>query len=155
MKTAVRCLLLLLAGLGPVRASATVLCDVSSTGTAFGGYDTLGAGSKDTIGTISVTCSGSIGEAVNYTIALGPGSGGFMARTMLASGSQLQYNLYADGAHTAVWGDGTSGTTTVSDNYTLSSSTITRQYTVYGEIPGQSGPKTGVYMDTLLITLTY
>ena len=33
--------------------------------------------------------------------------------------------------------------------------TITRQYFVYGEIPGQNGPVAATYMDTLVITVTY
>jgi spore coat protein U-like protein len=138
-----------------LRASAAAVCSVSSTGTAFGAYDTLSANVKDTVGTISVTCSGSVGDAVNYSIALSPGDGSLISRTMEATSTNLNYNLFTDGSHAVIWGDGTSGTGTVSDNYTLTASSITRQYFVYGEIPAQNGPLAGAYMDTLVITLTY
>lgn len=69
---------------------------------------------------------------------------------------QLNYNLYADGAHTLIWGDGTGGTSTVSDSYTLPASSSTRDYTVYGRISGaQSSAVAGNYLDTVLITVTY
>ena len=139
-----------------IRASGTAVCSVSSTGTAFGVFDTLSGSDKDVIGTISVTCTGNIGDAVNYVIALSPGGDSFASRTMQAGGPQLTYNLYSDGAHTSVWGDGTGGTSTVSDSYSLPASSSTRQYTVYGRIPGaQSGAAAGSYADTLVITLTY
>jgi spore coat protein U-like protein len=149
--------LLLLLGFAAldVRASAAAVCSVSSTGTAFGAYDTLSSTTKDTIGTISVTCSGSVGDAVNYSIALSPGDGSLVSRTMEATSTNLNYNLYTDGSHAVIWGDGTSGTGTVSDSYTLTASSITRQYFVYGEIPAQNGPFAGAYMDTLVITVTY
>jgi spore coat protein U-like protein len=156
MKTWMRCLFLLVAAaMVEGRASGAAVCSVSSTGTAFGVYDALSAVNKDVVGTISVTCSGSIGDPVNYSIALSPGGGSFASRTMQAGSPQLNYNLYADGAHTAIWGDGTAGTSTVSDSYTLSASSSTHQYTVFGEIPGQSGPVAGAYTDTVVITLTY
>ncbi|MBZ5520711.1 MAG: spore coat U domain-containing protein [Acidobacteriia bacterium] len=156
MKKLTPCLFLLAAcALLTARASAIAVCSVASTGTAFGVYDTLTAANKDVVGTISVTCTGSIGDPVNYVIALSPGAGSFVSRTMQAGAAQLNYNLYSDGAHTLIWGDGTGGTSTVSDSYSLSAASITRTYTVYGRIPGQSSPSAGNYSDTLVITLTY
>lgn len=136
-------------------AAAVVVCSVSSTGTAFGGFDTVSGNPKDTVGMISVTCSGSIGDPVNYTITLSPGTGPYPLRDMQGTSSNLNYNLFTDGSHTVVWGDGTSGTGTVSDNYTLSTTSTTRSYTVYGEIPAQSAPTAGSYLDTVVITVTY
>ena len=74
---------------------------------------------------------------------------------MLAGGAQLNYNLFSDATRLIVWGDGTGGTSTVSDSYTLPASTSTRTYTVYGQIPTQTGPIAGSYMDTVVITLSY
>jgi spore coat protein U-like protein len=149
------CLMLVICALATRRASATVVCSVSSLGTAFGAYDTLSGSNKDVIGTISVTCTGLVGDAVNYSIALSPGGGTFTSRKMLAGGSQLKYNLYSDGARLSIWGDGTGGTSTVSDSYSLPASSSTRNYTVYGEIPAQTNPTNGSYMDTVVITVTY
>jgi spore coat protein U-like protein len=149
-------LLMAASALAAIPASSTVVCSVSSTGTAFGVYDTLSSSNRDVVGIISVTCTGNIGDPVNYVIALSPGGGSFGSRTMQAGSPQLSYNLYSDGAHTAVWGDGTGGTSMVSDNYSLPASSSTRQYTIYGRIPGgQSGAVAGSYADTVVITLTY
>ncbi|HXB20076.1 MAG TPA: spore coat U domain-containing protein [Candidatus Solibacter sp.] len=157
MKRIQQCFLLVVAcAMVSVHASGVAVCSVSSTGTAFGAFDTLSGGNKDVVGTISVTCSGNVGDAANYVIALSLGGGSFASRSMQAGGSQLSYNLYSDGAHTLIWGDGTGGTSTVSDSYSLPASSSTRQYTVYGRIPGgQSGAVAGDYADTMLITLTY
>jgi spore coat protein U-like protein len=133
------------------QAAATVVCTVSSSGTAFGAYDPLSGLVKDTLGTIAVTCTGSNGDPVNYSIALsvsGP-------RNMQAGSSQLNYTLYTDMAHSAVWGDGSLGTSTVSDTYTMSGTSATRNYTVYGEIPVQGLTGVGSYLDSVSITVTY
>jgi spore coat protein U-like protein len=74
---------------------------------------------------------------------------------MQAGGSKVNYNLFTNGTHTAIWGDGTSGTATVSDSYTLSTTSTTRSYTVYGEIPAQYSSTVGSYLDSVAITLTY
>ena len=159
MKRIQYCFLLILAcSLVTMRASAAAVCSVSSTGTAFGAFDTLSGSDKDMIGTISVTCTGSIGDLANYMIALSPGgSSSFTSRNMQAGTPQLSYNLYLDGSYTSIWGDGTGGSSTVSDSYTLSASSNTKDYTVYGRIPGsgQSGAPAGSYMDTIVVTLTY
>jgi spore coat protein U-like protein len=138
------------------RASGAAVCSVSSTGTAFGTFDTLSGLDDNILGTISVTCTGNIGDPVNYTIALGPGGGSFVSRIMQAGTPQLNYNLYKDAAHMSVWGDGSGGTATVSDSYSLAATSNTLQYPVYGSVPGtQSGAVAGSYSDNILITLNY
>lgn len=155
MKT-IQCLLLLASSalLGG-RASAVVVCSVSSTGAAFGAFDPVSGNLKDTLGTISVSCTGSPGDAVNYTIALSPGAGTVTSRDMQAGASNVFYNLFTNGSHTVIWGDGTGGTGVVSDNYTLAVSPTVRSYTVYGEIPPQSGPTVGSYLDNVVITVNF
>lgn len=37
----------------------------------------------------------------------------------------------------------------------MNATTVSMDYTVFGEIPVQSGPTTGSYLDTVVITLTY
>jgi spore coat protein U-like protein len=149
------CLLFMACTLMTGRAFGAAVCSVNSTGTAFGTYDTISGSNKDVVGTISVTCTGTIGDAVSYNIALSPGGGSFLTRDMQAGAAQLNYNLYSDGARLTVWGDGTGGTSTVSDSYSLPASSSTRQYTVYGRISAQTGPGAGSYLDTVVITLTY
>jgi spore coat protein U-like protein len=137
------------------RASAVVVCSVSSAGTAFGAYDPLSVSVKDSVGTIFVTCTGSVGDAVNYSIALSPGAGSLGSRKMQAGAASLSYNLFTDGSHQSIWGDGSGNTATVPGNYTMSTTSETRSYTVYGEVPAQGGATVGSYLDTLTITVTY
>jgi spore coat protein U-like protein len=148
-------LLLVLCAAFTGKASATAVCSVSSIGASFGGFDPISGAAKDTLGTITVTCTGLVGDAVSYTIALSPGAGNFVTRTMQTGGSNINYNLFTDSGHHFIWGDGTNGTSLVSDAYTMGSTTVSRDYTVFGEIPQQSGPKVGSYLDTVVITLTY
>ena len=157
MKRIAYCLFLILAcAVVTTRASAVAACTVSSSGTGFGTFDTLSGSNKDVIGIVTVTCTGNIGDSGNYTIALSPGGGSFVSRTMLAGGNQLNYNVYSDAGHNSIWGDGTGGTSTVNDTYALSATTYAKDYTVYGEIPGpQHGALVGSYADTIVVTLTY
>lgn len=158
MKRAQYYVLILACCLLTVRASGVTVCSVSSTGTAFGVFDTISGTDKDVVGTISVTCSGNTGDTVSYTIGLSPGgTGSFAARDMQTTGAQLGYNLYTDAGHNFIWGDGTSGTSTVSDSYSLPASTNTVQYSVYGQIPssGQSGVPAGNYNDNIVVTVNY
>lgn len=138
-------------------ATAAVTCDIWVAGVAFGNYDSIGNQDRDTVGTISVTCSGNIGETASYTIRLSAGNGSYSSRTMNGGVSSIVYNLYKDIARTQVWGDGTSGTFLVTDSHVLDSTLpVTRHYTVYGRIPsGQHQSVAGSYSDNLLVTLEY
>jgi spore coat protein U-like protein len=137
-------------------AKAVATCSVSTSGEAFGNYDSIGGQERDTLGTITVTCSGTIGDTVNDSISLTSGSGSYSQRSLSGPSTGLDYNLYTDSSRTVVWGDGTNGTQTLSDGFVLSSSTETRQYTVYGRIPaGQTQCPVGTYNDSIIVTLTY
>jgi spore coat protein U-like protein len=76
-----------------------------------------------------------------------------MAVRRLTSGANtLNYSLYTSGTYGTVWGDGTSGTAAVSGTGSGASQT----FTVYGRIPsGQTSVPTGVYTDTVSVTVTY
>jgi len=136
--------------------AGTPLCSVSTSGVAFGSYNPLPGTSADTNGTISVTCTGAAGDTTGYSITITAGLGSFSARKMVSGSSALTYNLYKDSACTQVWGDGTSGTSTVSDTVTLTSSSLTTNYVVYSRIAGgQRTARANVYSDTLLVTVVY
>jgi spore coat protein U-like protein len=73
---------------------------------------------------------------------------------MIFGSSHLNYNLYLDSAYTQIWGDGTGGTVTKSDNIGgLLGSSIS--YTVYGRLPGGQNVPAGVYSDTVFVTVIY
>jgi spore coat protein U-like protein len=133
-------------------------CGISNTpAVSFGSYSTVSSTPLSGSGTISVTCSALVaGLNVSYVIALNAGTNGtFAARQMIQSSTLLSYNLYTTSGLTAIWGDGTSGTSTVSDSYVLNLLSTTRNYTVYGSIPASQNVPVGTYLDTVTVTVTY
>ena len=147
----------LLLALAPPGAQALgVTCITSSTGLAFGIYNPVQSTPTDSTGQVSVQCSGLLGLLVSYSISLSAGgSGSASARRMSGSGGSLGYNVYTDAAHSALWGDGSGGTSTVADGYLLSIGTVTRNYTAYGRIPARQVVRAGAYADGITITVSY
>ena len=125
-------------------------CEVSapndlSFGTA-SFLDTAMAATAD----FSVRCT----NLTTGTISLdgGIGSSGSVAtRTMESGGNAINYSLYTNSSHTTIWGDGTSGTSTVTHNGTGSTTSLT----IYGQVPSQPPPPVAAYSDTITITVTY
>ncbi len=127
-------------------------CNVSTSGVAFGAYDTLGGQPGDSSGNITVSCTGGVGENVNLTLSTATNT-----RNLQGPRRALVYQLYVDASRTQVWGDGTAGTSTITDSFTIGSThTVTQNYYVYGRISGgQHAAEAGSYSDTLLINLNY
>ncbi|MFI4962499.1 MAG: spore coat U domain-containing protein [Legionellales bacterium] len=133
-------------------------CTVAVTGgtVAFGNYNPISGTALSTTGTVAVTCSALvIGLNVSYVIALNAGANGTFAARKMILVSTLQYNLYTDAGHTTVWGDGTAGTSTISDSYLLSLLSHTVNYTVNGLLPASQYVPPGAYTDTITVTVTY
>ena len=120
-------------------------CTVTVVNVAFGGYDVFQQQDTETTGSVNVTCDSS----ASYTISLSAGLGTFAARAMLSGSQQLSYNLFTDPQRLTIWGDGSSGTATVSASGTGAS------YTVYGMIPARQNVPAGTYSDTITVTVTY
>lgn len=130
-------------------------CTVAGTGIVFPTYVSPGGGNADSSGTIGVTCTG-LGLLVTYTIQLSSGSGSFAHRTLVfASVNALAYNMYTDTTRLTIWGDGTAGTSTVSDSYLLSIGPNLKNYTVYGRVPAGQNQPAGTYTDQITITITF
>jgi spore coat protein U-like protein len=139
-------------------AFGIAVCTVGPLTTAFGVYNSLGNNPSDTLTTITVSCTGNIGDPVNYTLALSTGqSGSFSNRVLSAGSAHLGYNLYLDSFHATVWGDGTGGSSTLSGGYNLSSTSQQTTFTVYGQINGgqNSATVSSGYSDSVVVTLTY
>ncbi len=132
-------------------------CSISATAVAFGNYAPLSGSAVTTSGTVSVTCSALIaGLDVSYVVTLNTGNAGsYTPRAMSFSSNQLQYNLFTDALHTIIWGDGSSGTSSVSDSYILNLLSTTRNYTVYGQIPASQNVAVGAYTDSIIATVTF
>jgi len=114
----------------------------------------LSSTTSQAVSTISLRCT----SGVNYTIALdaGTGTGATVAqRRMTRDGGNehLVYGLYRDSARTQPWGDGSSGSQTVSG--TGSGTQSTENHTVYGRLDSQTPPPSGEYLDTITVTVTF
>src|SRR5579863_9468060 len=97
--------------LAPSAAHATTSCSFTSVvGVAFGAYDVFALSPLDTAGSLTFVCTG-VGASDTIVIDLSMGGGSsFTPRALAAAGSSLSYNLFLDAARTAIWGDGTRGT---------------------------------------------
>lgn len=142
---------LLLLVLAPARAHAGASCTLSSTGVAFGTF----SGSQVTAsGTITMHCTGSGTSNYNLTLSRG-GSGTYLPRSMSNGANSLTYNLYLDGAHTQIWGDGTGATSFSSGQIKLSPPpSVDIVTTIFGNLPAQATPASGAYSDSVIATLT-
>jgi spore coat protein U domain-containing protein, fimbrial subunit CupE1/2/3/6 len=134
--------LLLLAGC-PLAAEAA--CELSVLGMSFGDYDTFKIEDTDITTSIDVSCD----VDTSYEITLSTGLGTYAARTMTSGANPLVYNLFIDPTRLSIWGDGTSGTATLSDHGTSAS------YSVYGRIPARQNAFVGSYSDSVIVTITF
>jgi spore coat protein U-like protein len=138
-----------------VNATVDSDCTVSATPLAFGTAGTeLRAATLDATSTISATCT----MGLSYALSLNAGTSAgatVAARKLTRTGGNetLSYGLYSDAARSRPWGDGSSGTSTVTS--TGSGVTVVRTHTVYARLPPQSVPPPGNYADTVTVTITY
>lgn len=137
-------------------------CTASTTPVAFGVYNPIGNAAATGSGNVRVSCSGTVGLFVDYSIALGKGAyaSTYDDRQMSNGSSRLRYQLLGEspsgGACSVVWGDGTGNTSKVGGSLliVLLGSTINRQ--VCGQLPaGQRSATTGSYSDTVQVVVTY
>lgn len=101
-------------------------------------------------GALNVRCT----NANAYRISLSAGgSGNVAARRMLRSNGagSINYQLYSDASHGAIWGDGGSGTSMVTGTGTGNNQILN----VYGLVPAQQTPAPGNYTDTITATVYF
>jgi spore coat protein U-like protein len=136
-------------------------CLISVTGVAFGTYDPLVTTPTDSTGNVRVRCVHVGGGAVraNYTVDLSTGSSNSYAQRQMRSGtSVLNYNLYNSAARTQVWGNGIGGSVRVSYSLLVNPGNFAQNimdHPIYGRIPAAQAVDTGVYNDTILVTMTF
>lgn len=154
---------ILLAAVFPGSAYAANACSVDVASISFGGINVLTGLPVDSVGgPIVVSCTGDSGT-VNLSIGLdaGAGSGATEAtRKMQLTGNptyQLSYSLYSSSSNRAghsCWGN--SGAALYAPNITVSNNTGSGNFSVYGQIfGGQQTARSGIYTDTLTITVSY
>ncbi|MGH2375223.1 MAG: Csu type fimbrial protein [Gammaproteobacteria bacterium] len=137
-------------------AARAVSCNVSATPVSFGSYNVLNAAPLDATGTVTVTCNGLLGLLVSYNIRLSAGLSGTYAPRQMANGAnRLNHNLYTDATRLIVWGDGSAGTSLVSNSIVLVLLGVTVNHTVYGRVPALQNVAVGNYSDNITVTLTF
>ena len=130
--------------------SATVLsaCIVVALPMVFGNYTPTAV--SDAQADLTVTCTP--GTAFTVSLDRGTGTGATVTqRAMSFLTNVLNYSLYTTAARSAVWGDGTAGTSTVTGTGTV----LPQVITVYGRVPASQNTSPGVYLDVVTVTLTY
>ena len=130
-------------------------CTVTATGVSFGNYNVLTATPNDATGTVRVVCTLLLDLGGSFTVDLSQGSSAsYTARTLRNGANSLTYNLYTDAARAQIWGNGTGGSTRVTQNF-AGLLLVDRSYTVYGRIPARQNVRSGGYSDTIIVTVTY
>ncbi len=135
-------------------------CIVSATSVNFGAYNPFSPVPLDGVGEVRVGCKLlgllPLDLIVNYSVSLSAGSSGvFSGRQMVSAGNRLNYNLYTGASRISVWGNGSGGSSTVSDSYLLSLIVTTRSYSIYGRIPPGQNLPAGAYTETIVVTVDY
>lgn len=137
------------------RATATLLgsCTIVASDLSFGTRFSL-AGNIDASSTLGVTCTAN--TAYNVSLNGGSVTGNIANRRMGLNGTApgvVGYQLYRDAGRSQVWGDGSGASTTVIGAGTGTGTPTT--LTVYGRVPSQPMPPSGIYRDTVTATVEY
>lgn len=134
-------------------ASATIAsaCTVTATNLSFGTYSATSSTALTGTSTINVYCTW--GSPYTVLLNVGTGGGTFATRDMANGTNLMQYNLYTTSAHTAIWGDGTSSTSTVAG--TGVGVLTASPNTVYGNIPISQDLPAGTYSSIITVTVNY
>ena len=141
-------------GLSQQAPAANVSCTVTPNTLSFGSYNTTSDLSMPM--TMTISCGGwGQTNSVNYVLSASAGSGSYSGRQMLNSANVITYNLYTTSGDTTIWGDGTSGTITLTGTVTKQSPSV--NVTIYGLIRGGQNVVPGSYATTTAVnvTLTY
>ena len=125
-----------------VSLTVTSTCTVGASSIVFG--KTTGQQDTDGTGAVSISC----GSGTSYTVALGPGlhASGTTRMMQTSDGSAtIEYELYSDTSHATIWN---------STSIVQKTSTGVDSIPVYGHAKA-SGASSGVYSDTVSITVSY
>ncbi len=130
-------------------------CTVTTSGIDFGNYNPVTLSDNDSSGTIRVRCTLLVALAGSYTIELSKGASATYAQRTLANGASiLNYNVYTTNARNQIWGDGTGGSQSVTNNFSALLG-IDQTTNIYGRIPAGQNAAAGPYSDVLIVTVIF
>lgn len=135
------------------QTTVTTACNVSGSTLSFGTtINPIGTVPVDASSTLTVECTNTTPFTLSLNAGTNAGGASNFTQRKLKNGSYtLGYQLYTDSGRTAIWGDGTSGSTTYGSNGTGGLLTVT----IYGRLPSLTGTIPGTYTDTVTVTITY
>ena len=125
-------------------------CTISITSVTFGSYNVFTVAHTDSAGSVTYRCSGNANVMVTITTGQ---SGTFSPRRLANGAQQLAYNLFIDAARSVVWGDGSAGTQTHTQNNVPNNTNVT--VNVYGRIPAAQDVTAGSYADSVSVTINF
>jgi spore coat protein U-like protein len=130
-------------------------CTMNAAPINFGNYDVFSTTPLDAVGTITINCGRRVRRA---TVTLNQGLyGTFNPRRMKRSGGTdlLDYNVYTDVTRTAIFGDGSGGSSRVFVNRPgPANRDWSANISMYARIPPSQNVSAGTYSDTLTATVT-
>lgn len=150
---AILCVLIFL----PDTASAAPLnCRIGVKPVNFGAYVPGSSTNVDANGEIRVRCrgEGKKGQPSSYTLRIDGGQTGNPAsRAMRSAAVNLFYNLFSDATRFVIWGDGSAGSTPVTQFF--SGRRYDKRHAVYGQVFAGQYPDTGSYADAPIVTIEF
>jgi spore coat protein U-like protein len=140
-----------------VQITITASCTINAATLDFGSNPgtTLVSSAINGSTTVSVTCT----NLSPYSIGMDNGANVSGSQRRMKNGANfLNYNLYVDSLHANPWTTAASNSscTTTSDCYLGTGNGSAQSVNIYGVVPSTgTAPPTGVYTDTVVMTITY
>jgi spore coat protein U-like protein len=154
--TSAAALLFVLVGLSCPTSALAQTCTTSATPVSFGSVNLLSGASADTVGTLTVTCSGPPGPVfVCPGLSTGPSGGADTStRYMTGSGGGLiRMNLFTDPSRSIIWTDVAAPITVVIPG---TGGPVSTNVPIYGRVfGGQNTALAGTYLSNIMITAPY
>ncbi len=98
---------------------------------------------------LDVTCTA--GTAYQIGLDAGQGTGATTTTRLMTQGADtIAYQLFRDAGLSLNWGNAPGV-----DTLAATGNGTTQSFPVYGQVPAQTTPATGVYTDQITVTLTY
>jgi spore coat protein U-like protein len=150
-------ILVALAGLAllarsPAADAQQLSCNVVTPSMDFGTYLPMNPVPLDLRGRLRIRCNG--GGLGMLHVTIGPGaSGNAFDRHMTGPRGVLRYNIFLDAAHSAVWGDGTGGTSQL--RRVVRGNRRNFNDPIYGRVYANQDPDPGLYTDDLVVTVIF
>jgi len=140
-------------------SAAPSKCRIDVKPVNFGVYVPGSSTDVDVNGEIRVRCGGKAkkgkkGGPSSYTLRIDGGQTGNPASRAMRSGAvNLFYNLFSDVTRFVIWGDGSAGTSPVTQ--VIEGRKYDKRHAVYGRVFAGQYPDTGSYADAPLVTIEF